>query len=242
PGDEDNTDLRDEDLHDDPEDGHVADTTETAEEEEEDDEEEDGEINEEEDADGDGGPPPLPAAGAAAAAASSAAARRLPPSVSYPARGSSAPAYTGRGSRSPSASQKRARRRTRSKSKTKSRSTSQPRGVQKNVQTNQPLSKNARKKITKALRKTYQNFFVAMPSPQNVGGASCTGANFDIFLSFNPYFMKMKGTGKANAATPPRMLIAGPTPRLLNIGLAASGRPPAIMLRKNVLAETADAA
>ncbi|KAH0388851.1 hypothetical protein KCU92_g532, partial [Aureobasidium melanogenum] len=164
PGDEENTDLRDEDLHDDPEDGHVADITETAEDEEEDDEEED--------ADGDGGSPPPPAAGAAAAAAPSAAARRLSPSASHPARGSSAPASTGRGSRSPSASQKRARRRTRSKSKSKSRSTSQPRGVQKNVQRTQPLSKNARKKITKTLRKTFQNFYVAMPSPQNIGGAA----------------------------------------------------------------------
>ncbi|KAG9746723.1 hypothetical protein KCU73_g7542, partial [Aureobasidium melanogenum] len=171
PGDEENTDLRDEDLHDDPEDGHVADRTETAEEEEEDDEEEDEEMDEGEDADGDRGPPPPPAAGAAAAAAPSAAARRLSPSASHPARGSSAPASTGRGSRSPSAPQKRARRRTRSKSKSKSRSTSQPRGVQKNVQRTQPLSKNARKKITKTLRKTFQNFYVAMPSPQNIGGA-----------------------------------------------------------------------
>jgi hypothetical protein len=64
----------------------------------------------------------------------------------------------------------------------------------------------------------------------------------DIFLSFNPYFMNMKGTGSAKAAMPPRIDIAGPTPRWLNIGLAASGRPPAIKLRKNVLAETAEAA
>jgi hypothetical protein len=44
--------------------------------------------------------------------------------------------------------------------------------VQKNVQRTQPLSKNARKKITKTLRKTFQNFYVAMPSPQNIGGAA----------------------------------------------------------------------
>ncbi|KAH0265278.1 hypothetical protein KCU91_g11544, partial [Aureobasidium melanogenum] len=166
PGDEDNTDLRDEDLHDDPEDGHVADTTEIAEEEEEDDE-----MDDEEDADGDGGPPPPPAAGAAAAAAPSAAARRLSPSASHSTRGSPAPVSTGHGSRNPSESQKRTRRRTRSKSRSKSRSTSQPRGVQKNVQSTKPLSKNARKKMIKALRKTYQNFYIAMPSPQNIGGA-----------------------------------------------------------------------
>ncbi|KAG9948621.1 hypothetical protein KCU85_g4903, partial [Aureobasidium melanogenum] len=171
PGDEDNTDLRDEDLHDSPEDGHVADTTETAEEEEEkdddDDDAEDEDMDEEEDADRDGGVFPPPAAGAA----SSAAARRLSPSASHSSRGSSAPAATGRGSHSTSASQKRARRRARSRSKSKSRSTSQPRGVQKNVQTIQPLSKKALKNKKKALLKTFQNFYVAMPSPQNMAGA-----------------------------------------------------------------------
>lgn len=72
--------------------------------------------------------------------------------------------------------------------------------------------------------------------------SSCTGANFDIFRSFSPYLMKINGTGKASAATPPRILMAGPTPRWLNMGRAASGRPPAIKLRKNVLADTAEAA
>lgn len=171
PGDEYNTDLRNEELHDDPEDGHVADTTETAE-EEDDDDAEDEEMDEEEDADGDDGPPPPSSAGAAAATTSSAAARRVSSSGSQPSRSSSAPATTGRGSRSPSASRKKgARRRARSKSKSKSRSTSQPSGVQKNVQPTQPLSKNARKKKTKALRKIFEDFFVGMPSPQNMGGA-----------------------------------------------------------------------
>lgn len=170
PGDEYNTDLRDEALHDNPEDGHVADTTETAE-EEEDDDAEDEEMNEEEDADEDDDPPPPPSAGAAAGATSGAAARRASPSESHPARSSSAPATTGRGSHSPSASQKRARRRTRSRSKSKLRSASQPSGVQKNIQPTQPLSKKARMKKTKALRKIFQSFFVGMPSPQNIGGA-----------------------------------------------------------------------
>lgn len=174
PGDENNTDLRDEDLHDNPEDGHVADTTETAEKEEDDDDDEnaeDGEMDEEEDGDDDGGPPPPPTAGAAAASASSAAARRSSPSASHPSRSSSAPAATGRGSHSQSASQKRARRRARSRSKSKSRSTSQPRGVQKNGHTIQPLSKKALKNKKKALLKTLQNFYIAMPSPQNIAGA-----------------------------------------------------------------------
>jgi hypothetical protein len=43
---------------------------------------------------------------------------------------------------------------------------------------------------------------------------SCTGANFDIFLNANPYLMKMKGAVIAIAAIPPRIDIAGPTPRL----------------------------
>ena len=54
--------------------------------------------------------------------------------------------------------------------------------------------------------------------------------------------MKMSGTGRAMAATPPRIDIEGPTPMLLNMGLTASGRAPAKMLRKMVLAETALAA
>lgn len=52
----------------------------------------------------------------------------------------------------------------------------------------------------------------------------------------------MKGTGIATAATAPIMLIAGPTPRFLNMGPAASGSPAAIRLRKNVFAAVADAA
>ncbi|KAK6007159.1 hypothetical protein QM012_006167 [Aureobasidium pullulans] len=176
PGDAHNTDLRDEDLHDDPEDGHVADRTEVEEEEEESDDaedDEDEEMDEQEDADGDDGPAPPPAAGAPSTATTSAAARRTSPSASHPPRSSSAPASTRRNSHSPSsASQKRARRRTRSRSKSKSRSASQPNGgVQKNIQTNQSLSKNARKKKAKQLRKIFQNFYVGVPSPQNVAGA-----------------------------------------------------------------------
>lgn len=40
--------------------------------------------------------------------------------------------------------------------------------------------------------------------------SSGTGAKLDIFLSFMPYFMNKNGAGKASAATPPNILIAGP--------------------------------
>ncbi|CAD0106388.1 unnamed protein product [Aureobasidium uvarum] len=166
-----NTDLRVKKKHGTPEDGHVADTTEVAEEEDDDEDDEDPEDDEEADFDGDGGPPPPPpAAGAAVATASSAAARRSSSSGSHPSRKSSPQAASGHGSRS-SSSQKRARRRTRSKSRSKSRNTSQPSGVQKSVHTPQPLNKKALKKNHKALRKIFQSFYVAMPSPQNMGGA-----------------------------------------------------------------------
>ncbi|CAD0082041.1 unnamed protein product [Aureobasidium vineae] len=171
-GDENNTDLRVKEKHDTPEDGHVADTTEVAEEVEDDEDDEDPKDDEEEDeVDGDGGPPPPPASGAAVTAASTAAARRSSSTRSHPSRKSSAQASPGHGSRSSSTSQKRARRRTQSKSRSKSRNTSQPRGVQKNVHTPQPLSKKALKKNHKVLRKIFHSFYVAMPSPQNMGGA-----------------------------------------------------------------------
>ena len=71
---------------------------------------------------------------------------------------------------------------------------------------------------------------------------SGTGPNFDIFLNARPYFMKIKGTGMAKAATPPRMDIAGPTPRLWNIGFATRGKAAANKLRRIVFAATALAA
>ncbi|KAL8977691.1 MAG: hypothetical protein Q9205_006563, partial [Flavoplaca limonia] len=71
---------------------------------------------------------------------------------------------------------------------------------------------------------------------------SSTGANFDIFLSRNPYFMNKSGTGSARQAIAPKTLIAGPTPRLWNMGLATRGNPEASKLRKKVFAETALAA
>lgn len=73
--------------------------------------------------------------------------------------------------------------------------------------------------------------------------AHCSvGANLLILRSCGPYFMNIKGTGNARTANPPRILPAGPTPRLWNIGDAARGKPkPKIDLRK-VLADTALAA
>lgn len=64
----------------------------------------------------------------------------------------------------------------------------------------------------------------------------------DIFLSVNPYFINIKGTGMAIVATPPRIDIAGPTPRAWNMGLAARGSPAAKILRRKVFAEVALAA
>jgi hypothetical protein len=169
-GDEDNTDLRPQDLHDSVEDGHVADMKEVEEEEEEDEDEDEDEdvVDADGDGDGDGGPPPPPAAGAVVVAASTAAKRLSSSSKSRPS-GNNVVVISS-DSPSPPASQKRAGRRARSRSKSNSRSASQPRGVQKNVQTPQPLSKKAQKKKAKALRKIFQNFLVAMPSPQNMGG------------------------------------------------------------------------
>lgn len=71
---------------------------------------------------------------------------------------------------------------------------------------------------------------------------SSTGANLDFLLNARPYFMNMNGTGIAITATPPRIDIAGPTPRLWNIGFAASGNPAAKTLRKKVFPDTALAA
>jgi hypothetical protein len=71
---------------------------------------------------------------------------------------------------------------------------------------------------------------------------SSTGANLDILLKVNPYFMKMNGTGIATVATAPKIDIAGPTPKLWNIGFATSGNAAAKTLLRNVFAETALAA
>lgn len=71
---------------------------------------------------------------------------------------------------------------------------------------------------------------------------SSTGANLDFLLNTKPYFMNINGTGMASTATPPSIDIAGPTPSLWNIGLAASGNPAARILRRKVFADTALAA
>lgn len=179
PGDDDNTDLRPQNKHDPVEDGHVADMTEDEEERKED-ADGDEEVG---DADGDGdgaGDPPLPPPPAAGAtvAATLTAARRLSKSStkSHPSGKEVVEISSDSGSPSPPASQKRARRRARSRSKSKSRSISQPRGVRKNTHTPLPSSKKTqkkkkKKKKAKALRKIFESFFVAMPSPQNMGGA-----------------------------------------------------------------------
>lgn len=54
--------------------------------------------------------------------------------------------------------------------------------------------------------------------------------------------MNINGTGIAIAATPPKIDIAGPTPKLWNMGFATRGNPAAKKLRKMVLADTAEAA
>lgn len=54
--------------------------------------------------------------------------------------------------------------------------------------------------------------------------------------------MNTHGTGKAKQAIAPSREDAGPTPRLLNMGLAASGKPKARRERRKVLAEVALAA
>jgi hypothetical protein len=189
PGDDDNTDLRPQDKHDPVEDGHVADMTEVEEGEKEDadgdddvvdadedeDEDDDKEVGDADgDGDGDGGlpPPPPPAAGAAVAAGSTAAKRLSKSSTkSHPSGKEGVVISSGSGSPSPPASQNRARRRARSRSKSKSRSISQPRGVQKNTHTSLPSSKKTQKKKAKALRKIFESFFFAMPSPQDMGAA-----------------------------------------------------------------------
>lgn len=54
--------------------------------------------------------------------------------------------------------------------------------------------------------------------------------------------MNNKGTGKAVHATAPKILHEGPTPKRANIGRTANGSPLAKILRRNVFADTADAA
>jgi len=72
--------------------------------------------------------------------------------------------------------------------------------------------------------------------------SSRTTANLDIFLNFKPYFMKIRGMGKAKQERPPSRLQPGPTPRLLNNGRAASGSPNANRERRKVFPAMALAA
>lgn len=181
PGDEVNTDLRPEDEHDAVEDGHVADMTEEQEDQDEDlddsnpEDEDEDEDKDKDGADGDAGdggdPPPPPAAGATTTGTSTAARRQSSARRSSPSARSVITISSDDPPQGPSGSQRRARRRTRSRSRVQSRSTSQPRGVQKNIQISQPLSKRAQKKNTKALRKIFEKYLVAMPSPYSMGGA-----------------------------------------------------------------------
>jgi hypothetical protein len=107
-GDEDNTDLRPQDLHDSVEDGHVADMEEVEEEEEEDEDEDEDVIDADGDGDGDGGPSPPPAAGAIVVAASTAAKRLSSSPKSHPSRNNVV--VISSDSPSPPVSQKRAGR------------------------------------------------------------------------------------------------------------------------------------
>lgn len=73
-------------------------------------------------------------------------------------------------------------------------------------------------------------------------GSFTANANLDIILSFRPYFMNMKGIGKAKQDIPPRILHAGPTPRFKNIGRTASGKAQARSERSSVFPAIALAA
>lgn len=175
PGVEGNTDLRSDDEHDAIEDGHVADMTEEKEDEDDDSDDENLEDEDEDDADGnagDGGdPPPPPAAGATIADTSTAAKRQSSSRRSSPSNRSVIIISSDNSPQGQPGSRRRARRRARSRSKSQSRSTSHPRGVQKSIQTSQPLSQRAQKKNAKALRKIFEKYLVAMPSPYSIGGA-----------------------------------------------------------------------
>ena len=54
--------------------------------------------------------------------------------------------------------------------------------------------------------------------------------------------MNINGAGNARQEIPPSTLAAGPTPKLRNMGLAASGSPAAMRHLSRLLAETALAA
>jgi hypothetical protein len=69
-----------------------------------------------------------------------------------------------------------------------------------------------------------------------------TEAIFDLFRNSKPYFINRNGTTIIPLATAPNTEIAGPTPIPYNMGLATSGNPAAMMLLRNVLADTALAA
>jgi hypothetical protein len=78
--------------------------------------------------------------------------------------------------------------------------------------------------------------------PPIPGGGPIGVLNLDISLSFALYFINKNGTGMASVAIPARIDMAGPIPRLWNMGWAARGRPAAKMERRMVLAAIALAA
>lgn len=66
--------------------------------------------------------------------------------------------------------------------------------------------------------------------------------NLDFSRSTLLYFININGAGKARQEIPPSTLAAGPTPKLRNMGLAASGSPAAMRHLSRLLAETTLAA
>lgn len=66
--------------------------------------------------------------------------------------------------------------------------------------------------------------------------------NFDRCLISFPFQIKMNGITDISALSPPSRLHAPETPRLVNIGVVASGRTVARRLREQLEAAFADAA
>jgi hypothetical protein len=67
-------------------------------------------------------------------------------------------------------------------------------------------------------------------------------ANFDLILRDLPYLIIKNGIGRQRVAIPAIIDIAGPTPRVPNMGRATNGIAAPKMLRKKVFADTALAA